>query len=462
MRLPQGIQAHTGPARSGGGNRQAGLRQHDIWATVLFFLFVFATFTGLNPLAERRGFSSALDTGSADIFRQICYLALLVGAILLSSGKVLRNVPLPMLILFGWFAVTLLWSPVPDIAGRRLGLTIVIAITAFILSEALPLERMVKNLCIVIAIMMVASLAAAMLVPALAIHQVGDTESTTIGDLRGIFYHKNILGGVAAISVILAIYSIRCKIFVSWQAWGYLFATVLCLYLSRSKTSLGISAIAVIMYFVWLRFHSLRHLIWVAPAFVVLVGALFSDRLAQFISDPDSLTGRGYIWHLTLEVFMKNPFGGVGYQSIFQTGGASAFAQMVNDRFFATLSHAHNSYLEIAASTGLIGLALLIWALVSGTFQQLAVARLPRELEALLTSISIFVVLHSFSESGLADRDRSTWVLIMLIIGGLNARMRKLRNEGGPVQRAAMRRGRRLAPRYRAPPRPISNRSGVR
>lgn len=159
---------------------------------------------------------------------------------------------------------------------------------------------------------------------------------------------------------------------------------------------------------------------------------------------------------------MKNPFGGVGYQSIFQTGGASAFAQMVNDRFFATLSHAHNSYLEIAASTGLIGLALLIWALVSGTFQQLAVARLPRELEALLTSISIFVVLHSFSESGLADRDRSTWVLIMLIIGGLNARMRKLRNEGGPVQRAAMRRWRRLAPRYRAPPRPISNRSGVR
>ncbi len=462
MRLPNRIRLRAGPTTSSGSNRQARLRQHDLWATVLFFLFVFATFTGLNPLAERRAIASALDTGSADIVRQICYLALLGGATLLSSGKVLRNVPRPMLFLFGWFILTLLWSPVPDIAARRLGLTIVIAITAFTLAEAFPLERMVKNLCTVTAFMMVASLAAAVIFPRLSIHQVGDTETMTIGDLRGIFYHKNILGGVAAISILLAIYSIRARQFQAWQGWGFLVAASACLYFSQSKTSLGICIISMALYFVWVRFDSARHLVWVAPAFVLLVGSLFSDKLAQIVSDPDSLTGRGYIWHLTLEVFMKNPIGGVGYQSIFQTGGASAFAQVVNDRFFATLSHAHNSYLEIAASTGLIGLGLLIWALISGTFQKLPVARLPRELEALLTSISIFIVLQSFTESGLADRDRSTWVLILLVIGGLNARMRKLRGMGSAAPRAFAMHGRRTAPRHRVPPRPITNGSGVR
>ena len=412
-----------------GSKRPAKERQREGWSIVLFVLFVVATFTSLNPLAERQTLSSYLDTGSGDVVRQLCYLALLAGAFVVARGQVLRNIPKPIIVLFAWFALTLLWSPVPDIAVRRLILTIVIAMTAFALTECMSLERMIRLLCQITAIMMILSLVAAVLLPVRAIHQLGDPESSVIGDLRGIFYHKNTLGGIAAISILLSIHAVRTRAFKDWQGWGMLGAACLCLYLSNSKTSLGLTLASAGMYFFWIKFKTGRHLVWLAPAVLLVVGSALSDDVARLINDPKALTGRGLIWQMTIGVFLDHPIGGLGYQSIFQTGDASAFAQLTNDRFLSTLSHAHNSYLEILASTGGVGLILLLWALVGGTFKAFPKLRLPRELEALLTSIAIFIFLQSLTESGLADRDRPVWVVLMLVIGSAHCRMRMMRRD---------------------------------
>ncbi|NKC22490.1 O-antigen ligase family protein [Ochrobactrum oryzae] len=79
----------------------------------------------------------------------------------------------------------------------------------------------------------------------------------------------------------------------------------------------------------------------------------------SFTSDP-TFTGRTEIWKFVLRQLADHPLAGYGYDAFWGT------SRLVNggydiETWAARAGHAHNAYLNIAITTGSIGLALLIW-----------------------------------------------------------------------------------------------------
>lgn len=405
----------------------------------LLIVFLICTMTTMNVLAPRRVYLSVLETGDGDLGRQIGYLLLFAAAVIpilfTSARSLFHAVPFGLLALLLWCGVTVFWSPVPDIALRRYGLTVVLTVTALTIVSQLELEPGLRLIGRVLMGLVAASLVAALLTPDLAFHQLGDSESGTIGSLRGIFYHKNTFGTVAALSVLFALIEcLRRPRSPVWN-WSLLTTCAAALALSGSKTALIL--VAAIGAFMWLSVAVLRDRA-LAPATAVgitilAVAALIplSLYLPDLVDQPELFSGRGLIWSLTYKLAMEDPLFGSGFQSIFQVGAPSAMREMYNSRFIQTLSHAHNAYLELFASIGLIGLALAFVAVIAAPLRNLSRLDIARPTRTLAISLILFVSFHALLESGLVDRDRPTWMLIVLMVGLLFTATRRSRKTAG-------------------------------
>jgi O-antigen ligase len=150
---------------------------------------------------------------------------------------------------------------------------------------------------------------------------------------------------------------------------------------------------------------------------MITIAAYASGANASGLLGADSFTGRGLIWELALNV-MKNSSSltGLGFQSVFQVGDASIFAgASKNYAFLATVSHAHNSYLEVFISIGLIGCVFAFFAIMLAPIRRLL--RLSREHDSLRPvcfSIILFCYLQSLLESELLNRDSIVWISLLL------------------------------------------------
>ena len=92
------------------------------------------------------------------------------------------------------------------------------------------------------------------------------------------------------------------------------------------------------------------------------------------------------------------------------------------DSWAATASHSHNTYLDIALTTGLPGLLLTLWSLILLPISDFARARrLPenRALALLFFRIWLFVTLFGALETPFFRRDDPIWVAFLLAIFGL-------------------------------------------
>lgn len=392
------------------------------------FLAVFLTLalTRFAPLEPR--IKASLEVGMrGDIVKQVGYLALFIAALLPAiiyrSSRLKSAIPVAFSVFFFWCSITLFWSPVPDIAARRLTLTVIIMAAIFIATANLPPKLSIKITTNTLNALVLASLFACIAVPSLAIHQPGDPESGIIGDWRGIFYHKNIFGSVAAISALLNVYALKQnnRLF----TWLFLLLSALALWMSGSKTSLGVGiASMVVMILTWRIERSRYKTAWMqamlitSPLAVAGITWWFSGPGLQLLSDPEALTGRGRIWQMMAQLIADRPLGGIGYQSVFQIGYEGVMMDLNGKLFFQTLPHAHNGYLEITVSTGFIGLALFLWAFTLAFFGPLRRLQRMGPLETpLVVGIVAFAMIQALTESGIADRDRPVWMLLILALG---------------------------------------------
>jgi putative inorganic carbon (hco3(-)) transporter len=138
----------------------------------------------------------------------------------------------------------------------------------------------------------------------------------------------------------------------------------------------------LVLAMVAVRFVRLRHLAAFALALVVAVPALTPDYLLRLQSlgeaesalsgDPGAggaILGRATENLAAYHVFRDHPLLGVGPGEFFRRY-SEAYGNALNLRFLQTNRRAHNLYLEIAADTGLVGLAAFL-AIIVVTMAQL-------------------------------------------------------------------------------------------
>jgi exopolysaccharide production protein ExoQ len=417
------LSANTAPSR-------AGLM--PFFAEAAFAALLLLAFIGFTPFAPRTPQLLALGengiSGAGDTARQIAYLlvfaAIVMSALAQRGFRAFANLPVVFAILLIWCVASAAWSLQPEVTLRRAGLEIVVVLSALLSVETLGTEKALRILRYVLIFVLLVNWISIPLT-ARAIHQPGELDPSVVGDWRGLYFHKNIAGGVCAISAMVFLFfamarKSRVDIALFLDALGFLVMT-------HSKSSLGMLPAALlagaIYRYAWQRKLD-RSIVVVAFVLLCAIAAamfyLDADAIARVLEDPAQFTGRTAIWQAEVNFIRDHPLLGSGFGSFSDTGAASPLHNYVGGGWVEAAAHGHNAYLQLLVTIGGIGFALAMLNFVvlpAISFWRAQPAQL--ELYALLFAIFVFTLLHNILESDFLEGDGPVWVVFVLMIAML-------------------------------------------
>ena len=251
----------------------------------------------------------------------------------------------------------------------------------------------------------------------------GDGE---LGSWRGLHSHKNTAGHVSATSAIIWFFGglvfVRFRLFLWLGAAAWVFFA----YKSQSKSAWAALLIVPITGFLFAKFSRgpgamAKMVLTMIVAIVLLlitVSFLSVEGLLEEATGDASLTGRTVLWELVLEHVMESPFLGVGYQSFWAIGsGASALSAF--DGWIGSALQAHNGYLDIILTLGLIGLATVVLFLAAPIVDSDRLGDSHIAITSTYYSLWAYGLLVNFVESSVVKTDHVIWVYLMIAIFGL-------------------------------------------
>ncbi|WP_084083335.1 O-antigen ligase family protein [Hydrocarboniphaga daqingensis] len=321
------------------------------------------------------------------------------------------NLALPLFVLL--VATSITWSDDPPVTARRLIrlVTILVCTSAVVLVGWHP-RRFQALLRPLLTGVLIASLIFGLAWPSLAIHP--DTDGVLMNAWHGLANHKNGLGDIASIALILWMHALLS----GERRWSH-FAVgsgiaLACLLLSRSSTSMVATAFTLLMMTLLLRTPpSLRiYLPYLVAAFVA---ALLTYSLAvldlvpglglllkplTMITGKDlSFTGRTEIWEIVTEHIARSPWHGSGYGA-YWTGvheGTPSYELVTRLGFYP--ASAHNGYLEVLNDLGIAGLLILAAYLLTFVRQALRLLAYDRTQACLYLALFLQQAIVNLSES---------------------------------------------------------------
>ena len=336
----------------------------------------------------------------------------------------------PILILvFLWFACSAVLSLYPALAARRLVLAalVIFQATVFLL---LPQDRthFARLLAAGSLTVLLLCYAGVIFAPEHSIHQISDiAEPQLAGNWRGFFAHKNGAGAGMGILIIFGIYVFRaCS-----GVLGSLIVALAAVFLvfTESKSPLTLLPLALVISVVFVRLRRpvakfITALIVPAIIAVLTIGSVQFDAINALVgkltSDP-SFTGRNDIWEFTLAHIAQRPIFGFGYQAFWRT------SELVNSWTYLEswgyrASDAHNGYLDIALTTGLVGLVLALgWIVVQPVLDQVRTPPVSVDpaLNMMFVQTWLFALYLSGFESELFSNGSIVWFMAAASIIGL-------------------------------------------
>jgi O-antigen ligase len=274
-----------------------------------FLALLLLAFVGLEPFAIRNPATDLQTgpyqmTGGGDSIRQILYLLVFgaaVTAAFLSRGFAMVKIAPPMLsVLLAWCLLSAVWAAAPDVAVRRAGLAIVVALSTMLCVDTLGVERSLRLWRFVLGAVLIVNCVSILLVHQ-AVHLPGEQDPGLVGDWRGLYFHKNIAGAVSAITAIVFFFSaFRSK---RWIDIAFCLLAVGFTVMTRSKSSLGLLPLAMLaglVYRMAWRSRMDRAIVAVAGLLVFFLIAAFlvvdADAISRALQDPAEFTGRAAIW----------------------------------------------------------------------------------------------------------------------------------------------------------------------
>lgn len=322
----------------------------------------------------------------------------------------------PFLLLLAMLAVaSVAWSIDPSLTVRRLVRmnTILLVGIAFVLMgwRARRYQEVVRPM---LTLMLLGSIVFGVLFPKLAIHQ--ETSAELLGAWRGLANHKNGLGGLSSITLILWFHAWLARESKFLPALAGILIAAACLILSRSSTSLAatlfVMGLLLILvrtpeswrpYIPYLVATLVAMLLVYALAILNLIpgwGALMAP-ISSLTGKDVTLTGRTDIWAIVSEHISQHPLLGTGYGAYWTSGpvvgtDAYVFVERMNEFYPGS---AHNGYLEIVNDLGWAGLLCLIAYIATYVRQSLLLMSVDRNQGALYLALFFQQAITNLSES---------------------------------------------------------------
>lgn len=380
----------------------------------------------LCALGPFMSFKPAPFTGEGSPARQVAYIIVLLitmyAAEPLRDSRRLLVLPITLVLVLFWCWLSLGWALETDIAIRRLMLTTIVAFSIFLAVDKAGYREALTVIRVCMVMILIANFLAVLVWPSFGIHQPGEVgDEALIGNWRGVMIQKNFAGAMCAFTILAFLFDARS--IKRWVRIAVIVATTFFLIKSMSKTSMGITVLAMLCGGLF-SIYQPRYRLLLIPFFtisVVSAGLLTAWHWTEIIApyySRDALTGRVQIWPSMLAYAQDHLLLGSGYGSFWNIGyGNSPMFKYATGWIITYASQGHNGYLDLLVTIGLPGLILTILAtLVVPVVRLLASLTISRQTGALLISIIIFAAGHNMTESSLMDRDTIVQVFLLLAL----------------------------------------------
>jgi len=407
----------------------------EFFIGIVIFSFHLASYVPLQPesffysTAGTAGINVVNTIPGLEYIKRICYIMMILnlakGYKRIASAPILhylgRNYDVALIYLFG--ALSIAWSFDPTISLNRLANDILLLspVIYFIYVVRTP-AQLVFFIYVSSAAMVIASLISILLFPDLAIHQVGPgllLDSSLRGTWRGVFAHKNIAAGVAALSLNLSlIYVIfgRHRLINS----AVCLLSILFIYGAESK-AIYASSLMIVPLAIILSLYNQAQNISRAVCFVILgLTAAIPFLVVNWLypAFDISLTDRALIWSAGFRLVESYPFAvevGMGYAAAF--GSGISFGLISSSNLPQLVGHSHSAIMEAYTQLGIVGCVLYL--MFCANTMKIITFRASQKLDDIVTSAALFAILFVCIMRGWTEPDflssRAQWSVFLMI-----------------------------------------------
>jgi O-antigen ligase len=366
------------------------------------------------------------------------WIALVVAAAMWSLVRVVRvgvalhQFPIPLLVLFVWWALTPIWSPYP---GTSLTMLVTLALGVLFATAIVvdfPLDEFVRRAALSLRIVLVGSILFELVVALIGrpVYPVGFVEnpSTPIelawsrgllfsaGRIQGLVGNANTLGMLALVLLIIGVW----RMFASrnWRTVSLVDTALAVLVIARTASAtvtVCLLALAVVLGITALaRRTGTGWRIGLAASIVAILGSIaavivnWTAVVALLGKSPD-LTHRLDIWTSVVARISERPIVGSGYVGWWPTWDPWFDIQEVDG---LEMAQAHNVWLDVTMQSGVVGVTLFALCLGTALWSLWrAFAESSRSVAAVPFLVLVSLTVQSLTESRLLHE----WGFVALV-----------------------------------------------
>jgi O-antigen ligase len=241
------------------------------------------------------------------------------------------------------------------------------------------------------------------------------------GPWCGMFIEKNGLGlamALAEVSLVPLMLQTRGRR--RWLIAALLVLSLALLVGANSITALliciAVAVLGAVAFALRARKYGLVGAILLATWMIGLVFAVVGFEQSQFfgvLGRNSNLTGRTEIWPGLFTAIYDRPLLGFGFNVFFEENGLfNQYLASFLDEFFWVPPHAHNSFIQIALDTGVLGLTSFIVVLVFGIGRAVRFFWVERSFVSIWPlAVILFLVLGSYDEVYFEQPNTLQWIL---------------------------------------------------
>ncbi|RCS22911.1 O-antigen ligase family protein [Phyllobacterium salinisoli] len=408
------------------------------------FLGIFALFwITTTPFTDLRSGDVLLAQETGNAAHQIAVLLMLAMSFLLlwPQRKVAMSaISAALICVLLWQLVTVIISAHPDLSIRRyiLNVSVIVVTLAWVLApeDTTHFRRLLRGGS---AFVLGLAYFGVLVWPQVSIHNLNEvTELINAGSWRGHFSHKNVAGPAMVVLTLYWLYLAETTQKGTAKAiyWILALLSLNFLYHTNNKTSIGLLMIMFGLAAIIRRSRSLwlQMIVAYTPAglmALLTLGSVIFEPMKQLVtalvSDP-TFTNRTEIWNFALSQLQHRLLTGFGFEAFWAT---SDLRSGFHETWAATAGHAHNGYLNVAMSSGLIGVFLTIWLIVINPLRDFNRSQKTDNdpfLGLLFLRIWLFMLLYANLESPFFVGRGQVWFSLLGAMFGLrlHARMQQL------------------------------------
>jgi exopolysaccharide production protein ExoQ len=393
----------------------------------LYFGFLLLIWIGTAPPPRNLLSAENRSVASTALIKPVVYsLFFLVLMAIVPLRRIISSLfemPASLLLFIFWAALSMSWAVSPASTFVRLAFTLIVVVILHVSLTCCQPELIFKRTLQALIVVVTLNYLYLGLFPEYGMHspESGGAEEL-IGNWKGLHYHKNVAGPVAAITSLgLICYSMAKK-----KLFPLFLAIVPLIFLmnTQAKTAIMLFPVTLAMSFVISRmriagvvFFALAGFMLVA--FSVLYFSSMEDFLLATVDDP-TLTGRTFIWEGLLMYIQDHPVFGAGFGSFWAIGSEAPILNSNVHEWIKGEFQGHNGFLDTLVTVGIPG---LFFALLFVVWTPLRVAVSHQEeknnIKMFFLSLWIYGLFLNFVESALFQTSSLIWVFLLLGVLGL-------------------------------------------